>query len=158
MSMHISERGTQLLASWEGLRTHAYFDSGGVLTIGVGHNLTRSERTSGKLLIAGQAVRYAQGLTEVQCWQLLAQDLAPVEDTLNALVRVPLTQSQFDALCSFVLNVGMAAFLGSTLLRLLNQGHYEQIPQQLARWRYDNGKVVPGLINRREKEIALWEQ
>jgi lysozyme len=67
-----------------------------------------------------------------------------------------LNQNQFDALVSFAFNVGDGAFRSSTLLRLLNQGQYDQVPAQLRRWNMDNGHVVQGLINRRNKEIALW--
>jgi lysozyme len=75
---------------------------------------------------------------------------------VNESVTVPLNQNQFDALVSFSFNVGDNAFRGSTLLKLLNQGQYDQVPAQLRRWVRDNGHVVQGLINRREKEIVLW--
>jgi len=156
MSMHVGQRGRNLFKEWEGLVTHEYLDSGGAPTIGVGHLLTRSERTSGKIVIRGQAVRYRDGLTEQQCWDLLDQDLAGAERTVNDAVTVPLNQNQFDALVSFTFNVGAGAFRGSTLLKLLNQGKYGEVPGQLRRWVRDNGHIVQGLINRREKEIALW--
>ena len=72
------------------------------------------------------------------------------------MVKVPLNQNQFDALVSFVFNVGNNAFRDSTLVKVLNAGHFDQVPTQLRRWIRDNGKIVKGLINRREKEIALW--
>jgi lysozyme len=67
-----------------------------------------------------------------------------------------LTQNQFDALVSFAFNVGVAAFLESTLLRLLNGKAYDMVPDQLKRWSRDNGHIVPGLTHRRQKEIDLW--
>jgi lysozyme len=76
MSMHVGQRGRNLFKEWEGLVTHEYLDSGGAPTIRIGHLLTRSERTSGKIVIRGQAVRYRDGLTEQQCWDLLGEDLA----------------------------------------------------------------------------------
>jgi lysozyme len=145
-----------LFKEWEGLVTHEYLDSGGAPTIGIGHLLTRSERTSGKIVIRGQALDYRNGLTEQQCWDLLDQDLDDPERTVNEVVTVPLNQNQFDALVSFTFNVGDGAFRGSTLLKLLNQGQYDQVPMQLKRWIRDNSHVVQGLINRREKEITLW--
>lgn len=156
MPMKVGERGKHLFKDWEGLVTHVYLDSGGEPTIGIGHLLTRSERTSGKIVIRGRATQYRDGLSEQQCWHLLEQDLEGVEKTVNQAVMVPLNQNQFDALVSFTFNVGDTAFCDSTLLRLLNQRQYDQVPAQLIRWVRDNGQVVQGLINRRQKEIALW--
>lgn len=156
MPMQVGQPGKNLFKEWEGLVKYEYLDSGGAPTIGVGHLLTRSERTSGKIVIGGQASDYRNRLTERQCWELLDQDLDVVERTVNAAVTVPLNQNQFDALVSFTFNVGDGAFRRSTLLQLLNQGQYGEVPAQLRRWNKDNGHVVQGLINRREKEITLW--
>jgi lysozyme len=156
MAMHVGPRGKNLFKEWEGLVTHEYLDSGGAPTIGIGHLLTRSERTSGKITIGGQALDYRNGLTEQQCWDLLDLDLTGSEAVVNDAVKVSLNQNQFDALVSFVFNVGDGAFRSSTLLRLLNQGQPDQVPAQLKRWVMDNGHVVQGLVNRRNKEIALW--
>jgi lysozyme len=154
--MQVGERGKKLFKEWEGLVTHEYLDSGGEPTIGIGHLLTHSERTSGKIVIRGRVLRYRNGLSEQQCWDLLDQDLDGVEKTVNQAVTVALNQNQFDALVSFTFNVGDGAFCGSTLLKLLNQGQYNQVPAQLIRWTWDNGKIVQGLMNRRQKEITLW--
>lgn len=154
----VGPAGKALFVKWEGLELREYLDSGGAPTIGIGHLLTPAERRSGKLTIQGETVRYRNGLTEAQCWALLDQDLDPVERCVNLRVTVPLRQNQFDALVSFSLNVGEAAFTGSTLLRLLNQGGHDQVPVQLRRWVMDNGIRVRGLVNRREKEIALWNR
>ncbi|MDC8446468.1 MAG: lysozyme [Nitrosomonas sp.] len=156
--MQVGQAGKQLFKEWEGLRTHVYLDSGGEPTIGIGHLLTRDERASGKIWINGQPVRYANGLTEQQCWDLLEQDLDIAEAAVNDRIIVPITQNQFDALVSFAFNVGAEAFRKSTLVRALNQGQYDQVPTQLRRWVRDNGVVVPGLVNRREKEIELWNK
>lgn len=154
--MKVGQAGKQLFKEWEGLRTHVYLDSGGEPTIGIGHLLTRDERASGKIWINGQPVRYANGLTEQQCWDLLDQDLDIAEAAVNDRVIVPLTQNQFDALVSFVFNVGTGAFKNSTLLRMLNEGQYDQVPNQMRRWNRSGNRVVNGLVNRREKEIKLW--
>mgnify|MGYP003541688444 CR=1 FL=1 len=156
MAMQVGPHGKMLFKEWEGLVPHEYLDSGGAPTIGIGHLLTRSERTSGKIILRGQSLDYRNGFTEQQCWDLLDQDLDGVERTINDAVKVPLNQNQFDALVSFAFNVGDNAFRDSTLLKLLNQGQYDQTPAQLRRWVRDNGHVVQGLVNRREKEIALW--
>lgn len=157
--MKISENGKRLLAEWEGINTRLYRDSGNALTIGIGHLLTRDELTSGKIWINSKPVKYRDGLTDQQCWDLLDQDLKPAESAINNnLVIADLNQNQFDALVSFVFNVGVTAFLRSTLLKQLNQGQFDQVPAQLRRWVHASGKVVKGLINRREKEIVLWNQ
>ena len=155
-NMQVGQSGKKLFQEWEGLELNEYLDSGGAPTIGVGHLMTRSERMSGKIIINGKSVVYRKGLTVQQCWDLLDQDLDSAEASVNSMVKVPLNQNQFDALVSFVFNVGNNAFRDSTLLKMLNAGHFDQVPTQLRRWIRDNGKIVKGLINRREKEISLW--
>lgn len=156
--MKVGQAGKNLFRDWEGLKTQVYLDSGGAPTIGIGHLLTRSERVSGKIVIGNFVGDYRDGLTEQQCWDLLDQDLDPAEKVVNAGVIVPLNQNQFDSLVSFCFNVGSEAFKGSTLLKFLNQEKYDQVPTQLRRWIRDNGQVVQGLVNRREKEITLWQE
>ena len=157
--MRLSTRGLSLLKQWEGSSPRLYRDSAGLLTIGVGHLLTRAEISSGKILINGSAVDVRNiGLTDAQTLKLLEQDIRPAEAAVNEGVALPrsLEQHQFDALVSFTFNVGVAAFLGSTLLKLLNKEQYDDVPVQLARWNKAGGRVVPGLVNRRTNEIMLW--
>jgi len=141
---------------WEGVEHQLYLDSGNAPTIGVGHLLTRDERTSGKIIIKDKPVKYHEGLDFEQVTALLSQDLRPVEGMVDKLVIVPLKQCQFDALVCFAFNVGASAFKDSTLLKSLNAKLYDRIPEQLKRWVHDGGKVVPGLVNRRNNEIKLW--
>ncbi len=155
--MKMSQNGTKLLAEWEGLRTEVYDDAAGLPTIGVGHLLTQNERDTGRITIKGQAVDYQQGLSEQQVLDLLAQDLERFEAAVNDGVQVALNQNQFDALVSFAFNVGRQGFKSSTLLKKLNQGLYDEVPAQLRRWNKTGGNVIQGLVNRREKEIALWQ-
>lgn len=152
----VGDKGKQLFKEWEGFSNKVYLDSGFQPTIGIGHLLTTSERKSGKIYIKGEPCFYHACLTDKQVWDLLDQDLEVSETAINAWVHVILNQNQFDALCSFVFNVGIEAFRTSTLLKLLNDGKYDEVPGQLARWNKDNGKVVEGLKNRREKEVELW--
>ena len=154
--MQMSEHGLGLLQKWEGFELKVYKDSAGLPTIGVGHLLTKSELTSGKIVINAVSVKYSDGLTNQQVLDLLSQDLKPVEKIVNNGVKVPLNQNQFDALVSFVFNVGNAAFAASTLLKLLNQKQYADVPAQLLRWVRSGGQVVQGLLNRRKNEISLW--
>ena len=134
----ISQPGIDALKRREGLRLLAYFDGGGVLTIGYGHT---------KNVYSGQSI------TPARAEQLLREDLTEFEKTINNAVTVPLTQSQYDALVSFSFNVGSGAFRSSTLLRLLNGGDYTGASDQLNRWKFDNGVIVAGLLNRRVDEI-----
>jgi len=154
--MQMSENGQRKLADWEGFKPRAYRDAAGKLTIGVGHLLTRSELSSGKIWIQGEAVRYAAGLSDRQVLDLLGQDLEGAQNVVNECVEVELQQNQFDALVSFCFNVGATAFQNSTLLRRLNQGGYDEVPVQLRRWVHCHGAVEAGLVNRREHEIVLW--
>lgn len=154
--MKMSEKGRKLLIEWEGFETKAYRDSAGLLTIGVGHLLTKTELSSGKILINGVFIKYANGLYDNQVLNLLAQDLAPKENATDRLISVPLTENQADCLISFVFNVGETSLKNSTLLKLLNQGNYAAVPDQLRRWIYSGGQKVKGLVNRRENEIRLW--
>ena len=156
MTMTMSENGRKKLAEWEGVRLTTYRDVAGYLTIGVGHLLTKDELSSGKIWIAGAPIRYADGLTDRQALNLLAQELKGFEGAVNRGVIVPLPQNRFDALVSFSYNVGAGAFQKSTLLKLLNEGKDDQVPIQLRRWVYAGGEKRSGLIHRRENEIKLW--
>jgi lysozyme len=155
--MQMSSHGLELLEQWEGFKTTVYKDSAGLPTIGVGHLLTKSELSSGKITINGVPVSYENGLTEQQVTDLLAQDVKPAAAAVNKNVKVPLNQNQFDVLVSFTFNVGVGAFTGSTLLKVLNQSHYDQVPTQLLRWTRAGGHQVQGLVNRRDNEIKLWK-
>ncbi len=154
--MQMSEQALELLKQWEGFETKVYNDSAGLPTIGVGHLITASEQTSGAIVITGLSVQYADGLTDQQVVDLLGQDVQPAEQAVNGGVQVALAQNQFDALVSFTFNVGAGAFNDSTLLKVLNQGHYDQVPDQLRRWNKAGGQVVQGLVTRRENEVKLW--
>ena len=144
------------MAEWEGSESHVYRDVAGLPTIGVGHLLTQDELSSGKIIIDSEEVRYGEGLTEAQIIALLGQDLDRFETCVTNSAQVDLTQNQFDALVSFAFNVGITAFRNSTLLKRLNQGNYDEVPNQMRRWVYSGGQRVIGLINRRENESNLW--
>lgn len=135
--MQYSQAGLRFTASFEGRRLVAYQDSVGVWTIGDGH-------TKG----------VGPGLTclDVQADAWLEEDTKEAQDAVNQGVDVPLTQEEFDALVDFVFNLGAEAFLGSTLLGLLNQGRYQEAAQQLDRWDHAGGQVVAGLLRRRQAE------
>ena len=154
--MEISSGFFELLEEIEGKENFVYPDSGGAPTIGIGHLLTKAERMSGKIFIDGVPVRYREGLSDEQIYSLCKNDVRKATKEVNEHVNTLLTANQFDALVSFTFNVGGEAFATSTLLKVLNQGKYEEVPTQMRRWNKDNGVVVQGLINRREDEIAHW--
>jgi lysozyme len=151
-----SPNGIKQLMALEGLRTHLYTCAAGVLTIGVGHAITKDERKQGYIMLGGTPVYYDNGLSVKQVEQLLAQDLKHFERTVNRTVMVTLNQNQFDALVSLCYNIGAGAFLGSTLLRVLNHGDYAGVPDQMRRWNRAAGVTLDGLVKRREKEIKLY--
>jgi lysozyme len=152
-----SEAGLQFLQQQEGSRKEMYRDFVGIPTIGVGHQLTKDECTSGKLAIAGEWVPWHTGLTEAQVLALLAQDVHTAEAALNADAPA-VNPHQFDALVSFVFNVGAGAYGGSTLRKCLLLGDLAAVPAQLMRWVYAGGVVSPVLERRRTAECGLWNQ
>lgn len=156
MASKISDNGKKLLAKWEGIENKVYKDAVGLPTIGVGHLLTKDELSSHQLIIDDTPVNYDNGLNDDQVYDLLAQDLNRFESTVDESVTVDLAQNQFDALVSFSFNVGTGAFKSSTLLKHLNGGDYNDVPNQLLRWVKADGKTLQGLVNRRENEIKLW--
>ena len=87
-------------------------------------------------------------------WQELEDEY---EHYVNSLVKVPLNQSQFDALVSWVYNLGPANLKSSTLLKVLNEGKYEEVPNQMRRWNKVNKQVNEGLVRRRNAESLLFE-
>jgi hypothetical protein len=95
-------------------------------------------------------------ITQERAEELLRLDLRRFEDAVRMQVAVELTQNQFDALVSLVYNIGEGAFSKSTLLRKLNAGDYAGAQAQFAVWRKAGGKVMPGLVNRRAQEAALF--
>lgn len=137
-----------------------YPDESGQSTIGAGHLLTKSELSSGKIIINGESIQYLNGLTKKQAEDLLLQDLIVYEKSVNDSVTVPLTQPQYDALVMFCFNIGEGGFEGSTCLKLLNNKKYDKVPEQMRRWNKitKNGTLMisQGLINRREKEVLIW--
>jgi len=140
--MKLSEEGLSFIKEREGFRLMPYQDQGGVWTVGFGSTTE---------VVPGEKI------TEVEAGERLKEDVRHAENCVNQLVTVPLAQHEFDALVSFTFNVGCHALRKSTLLRKLNDGDYESVPAELARWDKDNGKVVAGLAKRRKLEGDLWE-
>lgn len=149
----MSEGGRRLLTQLEGTEHRAYQDVAGLWTIGVGHLLTREELDTGELVTGAE---WRDGLSDAQVDELLQHDLQRFEACVYENCRVLLSQNQFDALVCFAFNIGCGAFEESTLLRKLNDGEYAEVPKEMKRWNRAGGRVVQGLVNRREKEAALF--
>jgi len=139
--LNISDAGLDLIKRSEGCSLTAYKDSVGVWTIGYGHT---------------RGVRPGDTCTDEQATQYLRDDLESVYSDLDALVEVPLTQGQIDALSSFVFNLGGPALRGSTLLKLLNAGDYDAARKQFLRWDKAGGAPLAGLTKRRAAEAAMF--
>lgn len=143
----MSQAGIEHLKDSEGLRLKAYQDTGKVWTIGYGHTSAAG----------GMKVYQGLAITHAQAEQLLKDDLARMTyPVIKRLVKVDLTQGQFDALCSFIYNLGEGQVSTSTLLKLLNKGDYKGASGQFERWVYDNGMMLDGLKARRLNEKALF--
>lgn len=137
----INEAGLALIKEFEGCRLEAYQCPAGMWTIGYGHT---------------RGVAYGQSITQAQAEELLLQDVAQAANAVRNLVKVELNDDQLAALTSFVFNLGAKNLADSTLLRRLNEGDYECVPEQLERWVYAGGKKLPGLVRRRQAEAALF--
>ncbi len=141
--MKLSSAGLELLKTSEGFRTRAYLDVNGFPTIGYGHRLLHPES-------------FPQGINEPQAAEILVSDVRDAEQAVARLVKVTLTQGQFDALVDFCFNLGAGRLASSTLLKILNFGRYDDAAEQLLRWDIAAGQENPGLKARREAELALW--
>ena len=141
--MTTSDAGIGLIKQFEGVRLTAYRDSVGVPTIGYGST---------------RGVKMGDVITQAEADTRLRQDLQSAEFAVNRLVKPALTQNQFDALVSFVFNLGGTALASSTLLKYLNNGKYAEAAQEFPKWTHAGGAVLAGLIARRAAERALFLQ
>lgn len=139
--MKTSQKGIDFIKRHEALRLNAYLDAVDVWTIGYGHTKTAKKGMT---------------ITEAEAEKLLVDDLKTAENEINSH-NLPLKQHQFDALASFVFNVGTGAFRTSTLLKRLNiDTNHPDIPNQFNRWIYGNGKILNGLVKRRKQETEIY--
>jgi len=140
--MQISEEGLSLIKKYEGCELKAYRCPANVLTIGYGHI---------------KDVKEGDQITKEEANYMLQEEMIEYEGYVNDMVDVELNQSQYDSLCAWVYNLGPTNFQSSTLLKVLNEGKYNEIPQQIKRWNKAGGEVLDGLIRRREAEALLFE-
>lgn len=145
--MKTGKEGKNLIKMYEGFKAFAYLCPAGVWTVGFG--TTR---------INGQPVNEHHKVTVTEANVLLESDLKQFEDSINALVKVDLTQNQFDALVSFVYNLGAENFKKSTLLKKINVGEFSEAAEEFLKWNKAKGKILPGLTRRREAEKSLFQR
>ena len=144
-----SPKALALIEKWEGFRAEPYKCTAGVWTIGIGTT------------VYPNGVKVGERDPEINIHQarLYLQDhLAKhVEPQLSELVGDLVNRNQYDALVSFVYNVGMRAFKESTMLRCIKSGMLEAAAAEFPRWNKSGGKVTAGLIARRKDERSLFE-
>ena len=139
--MKTSMEGISLIQKFEGCELEAYKCPADVWTIGYGHT---------KGVVEGMKI------TKEEAEQMLIDELHEYENYINKYVTVALSQHQFDALVSWVYNLGPANLKASTMLKVLNEGQYEEVPSQMKRWNKAGGKTLDGLIRRRQAEAYLF--
>jgi len=150
---HISKKGLDLIKSFEGLYLKAYRCPANVWTIGYGHTgLTHKDGT----------VRAGRVITEEKAEELLAHDMQNFEKAVLRLLKTEVNDDMFAALVSFAFNCGEGNLKSSTLLKRVNSGDWDDVPDQFLRWnkaRNTKGDLVPlnGLTRRRASEARLWE-
>lgn len=148
----ISAEGVEFISGHEGFRSELYNDPAGHCTIGFGHLVHLGECTE------EDQEQYPEGVTHEEALELLRDDAQTACDAINDLVDVHLNQNQFDALASFIYNVGRGNFASSTLLTRLNVGAYDEVPAQLNLWTRSGGTELPGLVRRRQEEGEMFSQ
>jgi lysozyme len=138
----------KIISQFEGLELEAYKDTGGIWTIGYG---------STKNPYTGVIVKEGDRISKEAALDWLNKDIAQRQIALKKLIKVPITSNQLSALTSLAYNIGLGAFQGSTLLRLLNQkAPIKQVADQFLRWNKVNRVEIKGLTNRRILERQLF--
>ena len=141
----LSDNGAALIRLFEGYSPFVYNDVGGLATIGYGHLIVKGEK-------------FKEPLMPEDANKLLMKDAGFAVKGLNKGVKVKLKQNQADSLISFIYNVGVGAFNGSTLIKKVNAMLHNDVPFQILRWDKVKGKVVFGLTNRRTAEAAMYQK
>lgn len=139
-----------VVKEFEGFRLKAYPDpgskDGNPWTIGYGHTG----------LLFGARVRKGDVITKEQAEEFLRGDLEAVIGIIKKYVKVELNENQYNALASFVFNIGEGQFAKSSVLKFINEGKLDSVPGRMALYRLNDGKVMAGLVRRRTAEGALW--
>lgn len=136
----IAVSGAYLVEPWEGTKNQAYKDMVGIPTICAGYTI---------------GVKMGDYKTDQECDELLVKELTDFNTQMKKNVNVPLSENEEVAYTSFVWNVGIGAWNSSTALKLLNAGDRKGACTQLLRWNRAGGRVVQGLVNRRQAEYKI---
>lgn len=140
--MTTSLAGYDLIKRFESCILTSYLCPAKIWTIGWGHT--------------GAEVRRGMVITQERADELLRIDVRRFEKGIDALVKVPLAQNQYDALVCFTFNIGVNAFSRSTMRRLINKGEMDGASLQFGRWVKAGGKTLPGLVRRRVAEMRMF--
>lgn len=139
--MKVSQKGIDLIKEFEGCKLYAYRDSVGIPTIGIGHT---------------KGVKMGTSITQQQAEQFLKDDIKPVETLLNGM-GINYTQGQFDALTSWIFNLGQGSFKSSTMYKYIVAKKPDlDITDQMVKWVNAGGKPLLGLKKRRCKEANVF--
>jgi lysozyme len=144
--MQISKTGIELIKRFEGLELKAYQDSVGIWTIGYGW----SQPVDGKKIGHGMVIDQATADRLLKC------GVVQFEQGVNQLVKVKITQGQFDALVSFAYNLGLRSLSTSTLLQKMSTGDKQGAANEFGRWVNAGGVKLNGLVMRRAAERELF--
>lgn len=140
--MKISERGIKLIKEYEGFRSVAYLCAANIWTLGYGST---------------KGVKKGDVISEREASERLEKEVnEEYGKAVNDLVKVSLTQNQFDALVSLVYNIGVGNFKKSTVLKELNKKNYSAACEAIAMWNKGGGRVLAGLVRRRSAEQELF--
>ena len=139
---HITQEGIDLIKRFEGFSSTVYICPAGYPTIGYGH-LVRDHETF-------------EEISQEEAEALLRIDVESAERAVLRLIKVPLTDGQFDALVSFTYNLGSGALQCSTLRRKVNRQAHSEVPGQLIRWVWAGGRKLNGLARRRRAEAISY--
>jgi lysozyme len=145
--MKISQNGIDLIKCFEGYRFNPYRDSVGLWTVGYGHLIG-----DGKSLPSN----YNRVFTQKEIDDFLVNDLLHIESGISVLIRVPITQNQFDSLCSFCYNLGVGTLQKSTLLKDINSQLWDAAANEILKFHFAGGVSLPGLVKRRQAEHDLF--
>ena len=145
--MNISDKGLNFIKRFEGVRNRPYRCSAGLWTVGVGHLIG-----DGKSLPES----WNKTFTKEEIDALLIRDISRFERGVRMYIKVPLRQSEFDALCSFSFNLGLGTLQRSTLRQKLNRNDKEGAAKEILKYCRAGGKIVKGLQIRREAEYRMF--
>lgn len=142
MNRTASSNAYDLVKKYEGCRLVGYLDMVGVPTVGYGST---------------SDVALGERISQAEAEDRLKEDMEAAEACVNANVTAELTQNQFDALCSWVFNLGCKRFKSSTMLQKINASQWDQASIELKKWDHAGGRTVEGLMRRRRDEAKLFD-